>query len=82
MLEGRLREGFVRIRQLMVCSTLPPYLLLADTKTGINPPRNPSPRPLQSSTLLSPHRRLRALLRIPRRSAPILTLLPPALHDR
>jgi hypothetical protein len=32
MLEGRLREGFVRIRQLMVRSTMPPYLLLADTE--------------------------------------------------
>lgn len=54
MLEGRLREGFVRIRQLMVGLSfpVPSYQLMSQ---GTHTPRNPSPRPIQPSPLLRPH---------------------------
>jgi len=87
MLEGRLREGFVRIRQLMACPILPlqthPFpseLTLADL--GSNTPRNTSPRALQSLTIQRSHRWLRAILRVSCCSSPILTILSPAFHLR
>ena len=62
-LEGRLREGFVRIRQLMVvilcdqqCSQK------ADNLTGTDPARNSVTGAFQPAPILCSHRKLRVLL--------------------
>ena len=80
MLEGRLREGFVRIRQLMVSSHPHGQSRLLIEIPGPHTSRNPPPRTLQSLTILRSYRWLRALFRIPRRSPAILPILPPPLH--
>lgn len=63
MLEGRLREGFVRIRQLMVSplSTSPEGFQLIE-ELGVDAPRDPPAWALQSSPILRTHRGLRAFL--------------------
>ena len=86
MLEGRLREGFVRIRQLLVNSfhsslNFSPvsYSKRLTSFPGTHPPRNPPQRSIQPPPALSPHHLPRTILRIPCLDSPILSLLPPAL---
>lgn len=82
-LEGRLREGFVRIRQLMVISPCDQECSQrADNLTGADSSRNSATGPFQSSTLFCTHRELRVLLRAPYRSPAGISVLSPQLYVR
>ena len=88
MLEGRVREGFVRMRQLleltrheMVRNPLfihPSFLTKTNTHSKSVPA---SPRTIRPPPLQRPNLRLRILFRTPRPSPPIKPLFPP-LHTR
>jgi hypothetical protein len=76
LLEGRLREGFVRMRQLLVRKIFKWPLLYSNPYTGIDSSRNTLTWPFRSKTILSPDRVLRVLLRTLGRGATSITILP------
>jgi len=81
MLEGRLREGFMRIRQLM---ELTRHEIVGHSSTCCyemltKPPA--SPGPIRRPSIQRPHRRMRTILRPSRRDPAIESLLP-AVHAR